>query len=578
MEKENELIKILEGEFIRPVFQPIVSLRTGDVLGYEALSRITLPDSTLSIEELFHQASERKRLWELEKLCRKKALEAAIDKPLRTKLFLNVDANIIHDPDLKSGFTWQQLAQFKIDPEDIVFEITEKNAVNSVDVFIASIEHYRSQNFKIGIDDFGSGYSGLNRVCAFSPDYIKLDMDLIRDIDKDPIKKSAVAATINFCKEAGIRVIAEGVETLEELKVLIYLGADYAQGYYLSKPNSEFLAPNFDTTFQITSCHNKAKPHSKGHIFGKISEIGTVNKTVLFNKPSILVYDAMKEDSAISEFFVVDESNKVCGILPRRHILEKFSGEYGYNLNKKTKISDIMIKDFLAVDEAMGIDEVANLSMERQASCIYDSVAVTSNQEYKSTVTVKDLLLAAVSLQVKRAADSNPLTGLPGNNQIQEMIINTFVKTSPWSIAYFDMDNFKAYNDAYGFSNGDLMIKALADSMRKCCYEGIFIGHIGGDDFVVIVNNHNAQELCSYICKTFREAICFLYHPDDWKRGYIVSKNRSGFTQTFPIVTLSIAIVTNKAFQPSDIEELSSMIAEIKKKCKQTDGDVVIVV
>ena len=360
--------------------------------------------------------------------------------------------------------------------------------------------------------------------------------------------------------------------------MLIYLGADYAQGYYLSKPNSEFLAPNFDTTFQITSCHNKAKPHSKGHIFGKISEIGTVNKTVLFNKPSILVYDAMKEDSAISEFFVVDESNKVCGILPRRHILEKFSGEYGYNLNKKTKISDIMIKDFLAVDEAMGIDEVANLSMERQASCIYDSVAVTSNQEYKSTVTVKDLLLAAVSLQVKRAADSNPLTGLPGNNQIQEMIINTFVRTSPWSIAYFDMDNFKAYNDAYGFSNGDLMIKALADSMRKCCYEGIFIGHIGGDDFVVIVNNHNAQELCSYICKTFREAICFLYHPDDWKRGYIVSKNRSGFTQTFPIVTLSIAIVTNKAFQPSDIEELSSMIAEIKKKCKQTDGDVVIVV
>lgn len=578
MEKENELLTIIEGAYITPVFQPIISLRTGDVIGYEALSRITLSNCTLNIEELFNLASEKKRLWELEKLCRSKALKASVHKPQRTKLFLNVDGNIINDPDLKIGFTRQQLAQFKIDPEDIVFEITEKNDVHSEEIFIASIEHYRSQNFKIGIDDFGSGYSGLNRVCAFSPDFIKLDMNLIRDIDKNPLKKSAVSAAINFCKESGIKVIAEGVETLNELKVLIYLGADFAQGYYLAKPNKEFIDIQGDIKFQITSCYNKAKPYCASSIFGKIAEICKHEKTVHFLQPCLPIYEFMKEDASLSEYFVVDDFNKICGIIPRRHVLEKFSGEYGYNLHKKSKINDIMIKKFLVVDEHMAIDEVSNLSMERSNCCIYDSIAVTKEGEYLGTVSVKTLLLSAVQLQVKRATDSSPLTGLPGNNQIQEVITNTFIKTTPWSIAYFDMDNFKAYNDAYGFSNGDSMIKALADAMRTCCYEGVFIGHIGGDDFVVIVNNHNAKELCSHICKTFRESICFLYHPDDWKRGYIISKNRSGFTQAFPIVTLSIAIVTNKSFQPSDIEGLSSMIAKIKKKCKQKDGDAIIII
>lgn len=572
------LDNILNEELISPVFQPIVNLENGDIAGYEALSRITLKDCPINIEELFNLASAHNKLWALEKLCRSKALEKAICKPFGTKLSLNVAANIINDPELKSGFTSQKLSQYNINPEDIIFEITEKNAFDALDVFISSIDHYKKQNFKIGIDDFGSGYSGLNRVCAFSPDFIKLDMNLIRDIDKDPIKKSAVSATIKFCKESGIKVVAEGVETLEELKVLIRLGADFAQGYYLARPHEQFKMLDSTIVQQILNHRSNKNSNPKVFSYGKISEIGTVDQTIFLDDPSLPVYELMKSDSSICEFFVVDSSNYICGVLPRRHILEKYSGEYGYNLYKKTKAKDIMIKEFLAVDENMSIDDVSNLAMSRNATSIYDCIAVTRDGKYLNCVSVKDLLLASIQLRVKRATDCNPLTGLPGNNQIQEVIANNFTKKTPWSIAYIDLDNFKAYNDAYGFKNGDEMLKSLADTISNLKYNNLFIGHIGGDDFVMILNSHEIEHLCHEICNKFRKSIEPLYSKLDLERGYIISKNRSGFTQNFPIVSLSISVVTNKYFNPSTIEELSSKIAEIKKKTKQIEGNSVIVI
>lgn len=228
MNYAEEFFTILSKECITTMYQLIVSLKTGTVFGYEALSRVSLPSCRISIEDLFYIASQKKKLWELEKLCRSKALENAFLKPSNTKLFINVDANVMHDPKLKSGFTCQKLREYGMNPQDIIIEVTEKSAVKAMETFTASINHYRSQNYKIAIDDYGSGYSGLNRVCAFSPEFLKIDMELIRNIDKDTIKRLAVTTTINFCKESGINVIAEGIETEDELKTLIQLGADFA--------------------------------------------------------------------------------------------------------------------------------------------------------------------------------------------------------------------------------------------------------------------------------------------------------------------------------------------------------------
>lgn len=239
-----ELINIIKNKAIKAVYQPIVSLNNGKIFGYEALSRITVTDCNLNIEELFHLAEKYQKLWDLERLCRKKALKYAVNKPCNTKLFINVDPNIIHDPDIVTGFTQKKLNKYKLDPEDIIFEITERSAIKDIHTFNAAVSHYKSQNFEIAIDDFGSGYSGMNRVCSLSPKYLKLDIQLVRNVHIDIMKKCAIKSIIYFCNEAKIKTIAEGIETRDELKTLIDLGVDYGQGYYFARPCQDFVDIN----------------------------------------------------------------------------------------------------------------------------------------------------------------------------------------------------------------------------------------------------------------------------------------------------------------------------------------------
>lgn len=577
MNKKTSLTEILEQECIYTVFQPIVSLENGSIFGYEALSRISLEDCDLNIERLFELAHKMDMLWDLEKLCRTKALNNLAAKPDCAMIFLNVDANIIYDQDFQSGFTAEKLSEYNIPTENVVFEITEKTAVTDAKLFTSSVNHYKNQNFKIAIDDFGSEHSGLNRVCAISPEFLKIDMQLVRGIDTDSVRKSAVIATVDFCRQAGISVIAEGIETEAELNTLIKIGVTYGQGYYLARPNREFVELTPEQKLQIKGCYNRSKLHYTPMFFGKVADLGVAKPVRKLTDYSFDIIETMKKDSGISEFFVTDENNKICGIITRRNIFEKFSGQFGYNLSKRIRAADILQTDFLIVDESMSVDKVAELAMKRAPDFVYDAVAVTKNGEYLCSVTVKDLLLSSIQVQLKQAADASPLTGLPGNNQIQQMIGNTFIKTSPWAIIYLDLDNFKAYNDAYGFSNGDLMLKAVAQSLETCCTDGEFLGHIGGDDFVVIAGYHQVNELCRKIIETFSKSVEALYSPDDWKQGYIVSKNRNGFAENFSIVSLSIAVVTNRNIQPQTTEELSKIIAGTKKIAKQQEGNAIII-
>ena len=240
MTDSDRLNEILKSEAIVPAYQPIVSLRDGHVYGYEALSRISNEAYEMNVENLFRTADESNRSWELETLCREKALECATLLGAGKKLFLNVNPNIIYDEAFHEGFTKSRLDKYGLCFNDIVFEITERIAIIDNDLFLESIDHYRKQHFRVAIDDVGAGYSGLNVIANVCPDLIKLDMHLIRDIDKDEVKQHLLKALIDFCMNTGIESIAEGVETEMELKTLINLNVDNAQGYFLSRPHGSF--------------------------------------------------------------------------------------------------------------------------------------------------------------------------------------------------------------------------------------------------------------------------------------------------------------------------------------------------
>ncbi|HOO27366.1 MAG TPA: EAL domain-containing protein, partial [Lachnospiraceae bacterium] len=154
----EEFDHIVQERLIYSVYQPIVSFETGEIFGYEGLSRIKKENSILNIGELFQAAEQMNKVWELEALCRRRTLKNAVKKPCGVKLFLNVDPNCIRDEKFKSGLTTKYLKQYGLHPSDIIFEITERGAIFDAEAFKNTIFHYRQEQFEIAIDDFGTGY------------------------------------------------------------------------------------------------------------------------------------------------------------------------------------------------------------------------------------------------------------------------------------------------------------------------------------------------------------------------------------------------------------------------------------
>lgn len=578
-EIEKQMLEIIKNKEIRAVFQPIVSLQSGKVYAYEALSRITLKKCSFHIGEAFEIAQEMNCLWAFEKLCRVNSIKMAAQKPRHAKLFLNVDPNIIHDSSFISGVTGEKLEKYNLDCSDIVFEATERSAIKDIDTFRKSLRHYRQQGFSVAVDDVGSGYSGINRIFEINPQYIKIDMEIIKNIEKDACKRSFVAALAQFAADSHIALIAEGIETKEQLEAVISLHIDYAQGYYLAKPSSKFEKTPTDVQKNILELKEKYnKPQYSHAYFDTVSKLCAKKPAILPSVRFSDVYEIMN-DPNITELAVVDEEGKFLGVLTKRLVLQELSGMYGYTLNARKNVCDVMDTSCLTVTPDTSIETASKMAMARCQPYIYDSIPVVDGmtQAYIGFVTIKDLLLSAVNIQVKRAAACNPLTGLPGNIVIDEMVETLIGSREPFSIIYFDLDNFKAYNDAYGFANGDKMIKIVADILQKLCGADDFCGHIGGDDFVVITKGDRTESLCEQAFADFSKDSQMLYSEIDRQNGYIISKNRNGFVEQFPLATLSAAAITNRTRTYESIGDLSLVIAKTKKQAKQQSGNSLVI-
>lgn len=185
--------------------------------------------------------------------------------------------------------------------------------------------------------------------------------------------------------------------------------------------------------------------------------------------------------------------------------------------------------------------------------------------------TVKNLTrLLAINRRV------SPLTGLPGNVQIQAELKKHLMKQEEFSVMYLDLDNFKAYNDEYGFLKGDEVIKYTANVITKCIHNDFnqigFVGHIGGDDFIAIVPYKDTEALCQQIIARFDKGIKSFYNEADIENGYIEIANRKGIVEKFPVVSISIAVVVADKNRFDNILEIGDVSAQVKHAVKSVLG------
>lgn len=192
-------------------------------------------------------------------------------------------------------------------------------------------------------------------------------------------------------------------------------------------------------------------------------------------------------------------------------------------------------------------------------------------------------LLSRVNNTLKRIDRNrwaNPLTGLQGNIEIQSEINHKIAKGDYFALIYADLDNFKAYNDVYGFASGDRAIKLTADIITDCVHQngtsGDFIGHIGGDDFVVISASERVDSICEGIIRDFDKKILDIYTNEDKERGFIQSINRQGHKMKYPVISISIAVVSNERRTLINHIQVAEIAAEMKKKAKSIEGSVYV--
>jgi diguanylate cyclase (GGDEF)-like protein len=565
---ETQLTKIISSSDIRTVYQPIISLRDGSILGYEALSRGPVGSPLQNPDALFSVATESGKLWELEQLCRTKALETAFPSGAGFSLFLNVNPNVIHDDKFKQGFTKEYLMNYHIDPSNIYFEISEKNAVGDPIGFKKTIEHYKNQNYKIAIDDAGAGYSGLNLITDIHPHFIKLDMKLIRDIDKDAYKKSLVKSLYDFCCLSDVALIAEGIETEAEIRTLIDIGVHYGQGYFIQYPHTAISGIEQHVLDTIRTSNARKNHHFRAvtsFFIGNLCDKGiTVSPQDLAGE----VYNIFLCDDNLTGVTIINENNDILGIMTRSGIEHTMSGQYGFSLYAKRPISSIMNTTPLITDTATAIDIASKLAMSRPFKSIYDFIVVTEQNKYLGVVTIKDLLEKTMEIEVFNSRHLNPLSGLPGNLAIEKNIERFITAQEPCSILYVDLDNFKAYNDTYGFGNGDRVIQFVARLLTDSVPLGSFIGHIGGDDFIAILNTNDVREICAGFIKRFDEGIRAFYSQVDLSAGCIAAKNRKGEEELYPIMSVSVASIGNRFRSFNNVNDLAELASSIKKQCK----------
>jgi len=571
-ELKSALDYIIKNKQIRTVFQPIISLRDGSILGHEALSRITCESEIENTGMLFDVADKCNQLWDLDLLCRTTALESAYKfmiPPYNKKLFVNVSPNIMSDINYRRGFTKSFIEEYNIPPDNVIFEITERHIITHLTDFMGTVDNYKSQNFKIAIDDAGAGYSGLNLISDVDPNYIKLDIKLIRNINADRIRYAIVKGMVEFSKLAGICLIAEGIETFEEMDTLVNLGVQYGQGYIIQKPDSEMreISPKL---LQVLRTSNLKKNQtlqrnvSNLYISNLCISIGTVSPNEIMPN----VYKNFKCNPDCFGLCVV-ENDKPVGIITREKLAFQLSGQYGFNLNHNKPISNIMDRDYLSVDYKTTVSLVSSMAMSRSNDKLYDFIVITEEGKYVGIVTIKDLLMKTTELEVSEAKDQNPLTGLAGNLIIEQKLNQLVSSVGQYSVAYLDIDNFKAYNDVYGFENGDLVIKLLADILKSSLLEREFIGHIGGDDFLVIVSNHVTNFYFKDLIKQFELEVLALYNQKDIDNGFITTSNRRGELEKFPLITLTAVVVHNKEQNFKNVIELTGTLAALKKRAKE---------
>ncbi len=570
-----------------PVFQPIARMRHASLLGYEGLIRGPANNPLHMPDALFRAARAAGRGIELELACCRVLLERFGALKLPGKLFLNISPSALIASQAARADFLDWLRQAGVDPGSVVFEITEQREESDERELAGAAAWYRGIGLQFAIDDLGEGYSSLGRWLDLKPEFVKADKRFVRGIEADPLRQQFIRSLCDMAKATGAQVVAEGIETQDELGCLAEQGINCGQGYYIARPGSAppaALEPEVARQLAGGAAWpigpfppgEAADPSEDGRVLRLLRRVPSVEPTV----SNHAVSEVFRAHPQLHTIPVVHEGVPV-GVITRSALIERFAQPYQREIFGGKPCSLIMDDKPVIADMNTSLTALSRQLVQADGYGLANDFIITGHGHYLGIGTSQDLLRSLNELQVRAARHANPLTQLPGNVPIGRQIQHLLDRGQRFAACYADLDHFKPFNDVFGYQRGDEIIQLTGRILARHVDHGLdFLGHIGGDDFLILFRSVDWEARCRAILADFPGAMdehMRAHDPaGDFSQGYM-AEDRIGHRRRYALPSLSLGIVRVEPGWYDSHHQIARAATEAKSQAKKHGGNTLFV-
>ena len=580
-EGTGPLARLMRTGDLRCVFQPIADLREGAIYAHEALIRgpqgtpLHTPDALLGLAQREHI------LQDFELLCFFTALEQWGTQRVPGRLFVNISADaLVHGVAmLGPERLGETVRSFGVSARLLVLEITEHDRVADFPLLREAIKAVHACGARMALDDFGDGRSSLRLWSEVKPDFVKIDKYFIRDISDHPENLQMLQAIKGIADVFGTRLIAEGIETQDDLRALRDLEIPYGQGWLLGRPAA---APRETVDSAALSVMQDRRVAVLPHL-GQTARPGILRGLLMLQAPTAspatsndAVADIFRERTDLHALAVVDGTRPVA-VINRQQFMNHYATLYFREVHGRKSCLTFANPAPRVVELDCDVDQLVGILTSQDQRYLSDGYIVTDNGRYLGLGTGDQLVRAVTETRIEAARHANPLTFLPGNIPISLHMQRLLESGTEFVACYADLNNFKPFNDHYGYWRGDQMIRLVARlATAHCNARCDFVGHVGGDDFMLIFQSSNWLQRCKNIVDEFAREALALFDEEALRAGGIHAEDRHGVRRFFPCTTLSIGAVRITPGRFRHAEEVANLAALAKHQAKIASTGVVL--
>lgn len=519
-ETRARILALCDPEILSTAFQPVFRARTGELEGCEALLRLPPGSGFAGPYEAFTAALRMGLASELEVASIARVLRDAEPFVGDHLVFLNVLAPFLTDARLGADWLVEKVVAHGRQPSHVILELPEISRIADFQKFARALEPYRLAGFRIAIDDFGAGYTNLRMITDISPDFVKLDRVFIEGIFANARKRILVESVVSLCHRINCSVVAEGIETTEDLETCLSAGVDSLQGFLLARPGPA------EQAFFVEDVVFDSARSTRSH--GEIGAATSLGPTMPADAPLSAANACFRADPDLDALPIL-LSGRCIGMLGRARAAAYpfFSGA-----SEASPVSAaIADTPWDQVDETTPLEQVAALIARRARSSRFEPLVVTGpGKAYLGLLRFDDLLALFSRLHVENGLEAHPLTDLPGRGRLEAEALRRLARRTPFGLARLNVLRFRAFNDRYGFLRGDKLLAHVAAVLRTLSYEepGSFLAHYGADDFGFLMPPERVSDVLQRAIQGIRSTVGTFYDPDDLAAGGLVGRDARG--------------------------------------------------